>query len=72
MRDRRELLNRATVVFNEVCVTMEMEDVKSVHQGRQREICDALGQKVHMCKLTKAICYSLVEKNIELWGVTSC
>jgi len=47
-RDRSELLSRVTNVFNEVCLSKQLEDMKLENQQKHQEVCDHLWAKVKL------------------------
>ena len=51
-RDRRELLNRVTVVMAEACAAKAQEEEKEKQQEMQKEMCDALYNKVSNHRVT--------------------
>jgi len=49
LRDRTELLNRVKNVFDEACMSRQLEDTKLENRQKQKELCDALYAKVNCC-----------------------
>ncbi|XP_013383818.1 coiled-coil domain-containing protein 148 [Lingula anatina] len=46
LRDRKELLTKASATFAEVCMAQELEEVKNEFKQKQKELCDVLYDKV--------------------------
>ena len=46
MRDRRELLNRAKLIFHEACQAAERQEERLRDREEQRGLCEELYEKV--------------------------